>query len=202
MRALRAALGLVVALAVVACGEAPARVGAGSSLSAPAAVCRCELRSWVVAGRGRHLYLSIEAPAGHDELNQVVEFTTESYRADYAERRDATGALLAPRVARMTPGVRLRPAFGDADDRLEAEWTITVEQARALERDRVWDTPYVLIGTNSNSAMAAALRDAGLEVPVHVRAGGGALGEFPGIDLALGPLVGADGGGSGAAKAR
>ena len=135
------------------------------------------------------MYLRIDCPEGFDELDGVVEFTSESMRRDYVERRDASGALLAPRVARMTPGVRLRPVSGDPAERVEASWSITVAQARALETDRVWETPYVLIGANSNSGMVAALRAAGLTPPGRVLGGGGVFGEFPGVDQPLGSLV-------------
>ena len=157
---------------------------------APEAACDCELRSWIVAGKGRHLVLLIDCPDGFDELDGAVEFTSEALRADYVKRRDADGALVAPRVVRMTRGVRLRPAVGDPVERHEASWSITVAQAEALQADRVWETPYALVGSNSNSAMVAALRGAGLEPPERVVFGGGVLGEFPGVDQPLGALAG------------
>jgi hypothetical protein len=170
------------------CGRSePETPVAGSPVSGE--VCDCELSSWVVAGRGRHLYVTIDCPEGYDELDGVVEFTSESLRRDYVERRDPAGMLVAPRVARMTRGVRLRPLVDDPAERVEARWSITLEQARAIEEDRVWGDPYVLIGANSNSAMAASLRSAGLSLPARVRDGGGILGEFPGIDVPLGATV-------------
>jgi hypothetical protein len=153
------------------------------------AVCDCELSSWIVTGRGRHLVLVIDCPDGFDDLDGAVEFTSESLRRDYEERRDADGALLAPRVARMTRGARLRPWVGDPEERVEGRWEITAEQARALQADLVWETPYVLIGSNSNSAMVWALRSAGLTPPARVLDGAGVFGEFPGVDQPLGALI-------------
>ena len=172
MRRATAAIALGVMLLVGGCGRAPESAALPDGAAA-GKVCDCELSSWVVAGRGRHLYLTIDCPEGFDELDGVVEFTSEALRRNYTELRDASGALVAPRVARMTRGVRLRPVVGDPKERVEARWAITVAQARGLEADRVWVTPYVLIGANSNSAMASALRSAGLA---------------PGIDVPLGPL--------------
>lgn len=184
-------VGLVWALALLGVGCEGERAPEVAALpAAPAVECDCELRSWVVAGRGRHLYLEIDCPDGYADLDGVVEFTSEVMRRDYVARRGEDGALVAPRVARMTPGVRLRPVVGDPKERPEARWSITPAQARVLRRDRVWGAPYVLIGANSNSAMAAALRAAGLELPERVRDGGGVFGEFPGIDLPLGEPLG------------
>jgi len=153
--------------------------------------CDCELSSWVVTGRARHLYLSIDCPEGFEGLDGVVEFTTEAHRRDYVERWDASGNLLAPRVARMTRGHRLYPFLGDGDgdERVEGRWRITAAQAGVLQRDWVWGTPYVLVGTNSNTAMVEVLRAAGIEAPASVVDGAGLLGEFPGVGLGLGELV-------------
>ncbi len=170
-------------------GSLPEEPSAAKEI-APSIECDCQLRSWVVAGKGRHLVLLIDCPDGFDEFDGAVEFTSEALRADYVKRRDADGALVAPRVARMTRGVRLRPVVGDPDERVEASWLITVAQAAALQADRVWETPYVLVGSNSNSAMVAALRGVGLEPPERVVLGGGVLGEFPGVDQPLGALAG------------
>lgn len=51
-----------------------------------------------------------------------------------------------------------------------------------LQRDIAFSAPYVLLGTNSNSAMRAVLESAGLDVPPRVLGGAGMFGEFPGID--------------------
>jgi len=185
--------GIVLVLMVIwggaGCGRSsPERGGEAVGVDAPV-MCDCELSSWIVAGRGRHLYLTIDCPAGYEELDGVVEFTDERARDDYVERRDGSGALVAPRVSSKSHDWALRPFVADPDERVEASWRITVSQARALEADRVWATPYILIGTNSNSGMAAVLREAGLELPERVRRGGGVFGAFPGIDQPLGALV-------------
>lgn len=187
-------LGLVVlgggcaSFGLVGCAEVPAEEAVVVETVAPVVECDCELRSWVVAGRGRHLVLLVDCPEGYDEWDGAVEFTSEVMRSDYVPRRDADGVLLAPRVSSMTRGVRLRALVADPKERAEGEWRVPVDAVRGLHADRVWATPYILIGTNSNSAMAAALREAGIELPARVRDGGGLFGEFPGIDLELGAV--------------
>lgn len=146
------------------------------------AVCVAELRSWVVAGRGRHLYLELRCPPPYEGLSGRVEFTSLSLRPDYVRRADASGS---PRLARMAPGVHLGPPRGLApapDNRLVARFWLTPGQAACLQRQRVFSEAYVLLGPNSNSAMRHALESCGCGVPDAVLRGGGVLGEFPGID--------------------
>ena len=57
-------------------------------------LCRAELRSFIVAGKGRHLYLLIDCPPGFDDFDGRVEYTTAAMRRDYTR---------APRTA---PGPR------------------------------------------------------------------------------------------------
>lgn len=147
--------------------------------------CDCELRSWVVAGRGRHLLLDIDCPDGFDDLDGVVEFSTAAHRDDYDWMRDQSGA---PRIARMTRGVRIGPFLVPAGDeepveRVEARWTITPGTAACLQRDRLFERQYILLGPNSNSAMAAVLDACALDAPAEVRNGAGLFGEFPGVDM-------------------
>jgi len=180
---------LAIAGAVCALG---ASLGAGKAASERAEaqpMCECELRSWLVAGRGRHLYLDIDCPPGWDGLDGVVEFTTALVRTDYVAGRDESEQ---PRVARMSRGDVLGPAFGVADNRFEARYEVDVETAQEIQRDRLWNTPYYLLFTNSNSGMARVLEDAGLEPPARVRLGGGVTGEFPGVNLALGEEIPAE----------
>ncbi len=180
---------LAIAGAVCALG---ASLGAGETPSERAKalpVCECELRSWLVAGRGRHLFLDIDCPSEWDGLNGVVEFTTALVRTDYVAARDESEL---PRVARMSRGEVLGPAFGVPDNRFEARYEVSIETARELQRDRLWDAPYYLLFTNSNSGMARALEDAGLELPAQVRLGKGLTGEFPGIGRALGEEIPAE----------
>lgn len=152
---------------------------------------RAELRSWVVAGRGRRLYLQIEAPAEFPELRPRIEFTSAFLRADYEPAADQAER---PRVGRMTPGRPLGPPpFAPVpDNRLEATYTLTLAQARALQRDRLFAEPYVLLGANSSSGLRRALEEVGLALPDRVLRGGGFLGEFPGIDIAPGAEIGVE----------
>lgn len=152
---------------------------------------RAELRSWIVAGRGRHMYLQIEAPAEFPELRPRIEFTSAFLRADYEPAADQAGR---PRVGRMTPGRALGPPpFAPIpDNRLEATYTLTLAQARALQRDRLFAEPYVLLGANSSSGLRRALEEVGLALPDRVLRGGGFLGEFPGIDIAPGAEIGVE----------
>lgn len=142
---------------------------------------RAELRSWVVAARGRHLFLEIFTGKGTRPVR--VEFGSTAQRPDYQPPR---GQAAAGRVSRMTPGAILQPIMGVPDNRLEAEYWLTPSQVESLTRDRVFTARYELVGKNSNAAMARALRDAGLTLPARVARGAGLLGEFPGIDLDVG----------------
>lgn len=182
------ALGAAGLARLTGCERAPAPVAADAD--AARAGCTCEIRSWVVAGRGRHMFAKIDCPKGHDQLDTVVEFTTAAMRRDFVPPADITKS--PPRVAKMNRGVRVRPALAQPDNRLEATYQITPEQARELERDRVFRAPYVLIGRNSNSALRRALADIGLALPQRVLEGGGMLGEFPGVDLDPGDEVAPD----------
>ena len=169
---------VVLALLLASIAAAIALRPARSSPTVPA-----ELRSWVVAGWGRHLYLQILPPASLAEASDLagrVEFTSATLRRDYSPPTDPRSAA---RITRMTRGVALTPIMGAADNRLEAHYDLTLEQARSLQRDRVFSRTYSLLGPNSNSGMARALRDAGLALPDRVAAGSGMLGEFPGIEM-------------------
>jgi len=141
---------------------------------------RAELRSWRVAGRARHLYLQLDGPSPYDDLDGRIEFTSLALRREYLLAHDRSGA---PRLGRMTPGEALRPMLGgDPDDRLEAIYTLSLDQARCITRDRVFSTPYVLLGTNSNTGLRRTMESCGLGLPERVLSSGGVLGEFPGIE--------------------
>ncbi|MEC9374347.1 MAG: hypothetical protein VYC34_10915 [Planctomycetota bacterium] len=146
--------------------------------------CMCELKSWVVMGRGRHMYLRIACPAPNESLSGVVEYTSSAQREDFAGLR--AGPFETPRVARMTPGRRLRPLVQSDPDRLEGRWRIDLDAARCLQRDRVYEREYNLLGVNSNSGLRAACESCGIELPDLVLNGGGLTGDFPGIDLDAG----------------
>lgn len=168
--------------------------GAGAALPAPRErdpgppACRAELRSWIVAGRGRHLYLQLICPPPYEHLSGRVEFGQASLRADYTPPIDRARG---ERVTRMNRDGRLipPPGLGVEDNRLEAVFFITPAQAECLQRDRMWSARYVLIGSNSNSAMRETLLDCDCQTPGHVLAGSGLFGEFPGIDADLGDEV-------------
>lgn len=167
---------LAAALTITALATEP---GAGSD--PPPSECACELRSWIVAGQARHLFLKIDCPPELAELSTVVEFTSAALRADFAP--PASGAIDPAPIAMMTRGNRLRPALGPPDNRLEAAWTIDAKQAACLQRDRVFERAYFLLGPNSNSGMRAACEACGLELPPHVVGGEGLLSEFPGVGM-------------------
>jgi len=137
------------------------------------------------------MVIDIDCPGAFDDLDGVVEFTTAAYRDDYHPALDQAEA---PRIARMTRGVRLQPFVtpGDAGfpgERVEASWAITPETARCLQRDRLFTNRYALLGPNSNSAMAAVLGLCGLDAPDAVLDGAGVFGEFPGVDLEPGKEI-------------
>lgn len=166
-------------------GGAPAEGDGGGALIVEAeAVCACELRSWVVAGRGRHMYLEIDCPEEFDHLDGVVEFGSAMQRSDWRGRWERERM---PRVAKINRGVRIEPVFVEADHRLEAKYAVTLEQAAELQRDRLWkNDAYRLLGPNSTSGMRRALGDAGLVLPERVLAEGRPFASFPGAEFELG----------------
>lgn len=136
----------------------------------------------------RHLYIDIRCPKPLEHLSGRVEFTEARLRRDYVtpdlpERRN--------RLARMGRGSILRPPpfITDMRDRPEgAPIRITADQARCLQRDRVWRAQYVLLGPNSNTGLRAAAQECNCPLPAHLTSAvGGFLGEFPGINLTPGP---------------
>jgi hypothetical protein len=150
-------------------------------------LCHAELRSWVVLGRGRHLYLEVECPPPHESLSGRIEFTSVMIRDDYRYSRDASGQ---PRVGAMRGGRVVPPPFaGPPDNRLEAVYELTLEQVKQLGRDRVFETAYMLVGPNSNAAMRRVAEECGVALPPRVLGGFGLLGEFPGLDADVGAEV-------------
>jgi len=149
-------------------------------------LCRIEVRSFIVMGRGRHLYLLIDCPEGYDEFDGRVEYTSAAYRSDYSAPTDRSGAA---RVAKMSAGRPLFPIIENAQDRLEGEFEVTLEQALCLQRDRVFRERYALLGTNSSSGLRRAMEKCDCELPDRVVGGGGMLGDFPGIDKDPGPVI-------------
>lgn len=154
---------------------------------------RVELRSWIVAGRGRHLYARIIPPENAPEpiaaLADVVEYWSTAQRMHYMASGDPERD---GRIAKMPRGVRVRPMLSEPDDRLEAVYEVTASQAMELQRDRMFESRYFLLGPNSTSGLRAAFEAAGLALPQHVIDGRGILGEFPGVDLSAGALVPVD----------
>lgn len=149
-------------------------------------LCRAELRSFIVAGKGRHLYLLIDCPPGFDDFDGRVEYTTAAMRRDYTAPEDRSGAA---RVAKMTAGRPLMPIIENAQDRFEAEFEITLEQAICLQQDRVFGARYALLGTNSSSGLRRTLELCDCEMPSRIVGSGGFFGEYPGIDEDPGPVL-------------
>jgi hypothetical protein len=149
-------------------------------------ICRAELRSFIVMGKGRHLYLLIDCPEGYDEYDGRVEYTTAAMRVDYIAPNDRSGAA---RVAKMSAGRPLLPIIENADDRFEAEFEITLEQAICLLQDRVFSERYALLGTNSSSGLRFTIEDCGCELPSRMLSSGGVFGDFPGINADPGRVI-------------
>jgi len=189
--------GTAILIALALLGAAAIGVGTSGILRSETAISpddtpciRAELRSWVVIGWGRHLYLEILPTEGYEHLAGRVEFTSALLRDDYFPRRDQTGR---PRIARMTIGEHLAPIMGvEPDDRLEHELLLTPSQARCLQKDRVYSAPYTLVTTNSSSGLRRAIESCGCAIPMRIASSGGVLGEFPGIDLSPGREIPAD----------
>lgn len=150
-------------------------------------VCSAELRSWVVALRGRHLYLQIDCPPAFDHLDGRVEYTEARLRPGWV--RQPAQSVSGPLVRMSRAGRIAPPAFGVEDNRFEASYRISIRQAECLQRDRLYDEPYRLLASNSTSGLRAAMASCGCEMPEHVRRGGGALGEFPGVEASAGAEV-------------
>lgn len=152
--------------------------------------CTVELRSWVVAGRGRHMFAEIKPAQGvawPSDLPLVVEYWSAAIREDYQEPAQETRAA---RIARMPLGMRVKPALvTPPDNRLEGMYRVTFRQAKELAKDRVFENRYFLLGPNSSSGLRAAFEAAGLELPERTLTGRGVLGEFPGVDLPAGREV-------------
>ncbi|HVZ93124.1 MAG TPA: hypothetical protein VG797_01295 [Phycisphaerales bacterium] len=170
-----------------------------------------ELRSWVVAGYARHLYLDLKCPPPYRFLNGRIEFTAANFRHDYEassptrraptsperERTDPPPSPTQsqslppslPHVARMTRGSKLRPILVEPNDRLEYRYRLSAEQAAELQRDRLFSAPYELLGPNSNAGLRSAMESVGLRLPQRILDSKGPLGEFPGIDQPVGPEV-------------
>lgn len=177
------------ALLALACCFAVASCSRSAPSSAAAEVkVKAELRSWVVVGRGRHLYLQIEAPPPNTDVSGRVEYTMVTLRSDYDPRADASGA---PRLGRYRgPGHLRPPDFAPPpDNRLEATYILTIDQARCIQRDRIFEEPYILVGPNSNAGLRAAMESCGVPLPDRIKSSGGLLGEFPGIDFKAGDEI-------------
>lgn len=188
--ALPIVIGIILPLALLgrhATAPAPSR--------ADTTYCTLQLRSWIVAAQGRHLYLDCDCPPPFDNLSGRVEFTAASLRTDYD--RAAAAALLAdnpgwaPRIARMSRNAHLAPPsfVTDPDDRLEQTYRVPASAVEILQKDRLFAAPYRLLGPNSNSSLRAVMEDAGIPIPARILSSGGILGEFPGIAQSPGPVL-------------
>ena len=154
-------------------------------------LCSAELRSWVVAGWSRHLYLDIFCPSSHAHLNGRIEFSTALLRPGYDPDQNTT--LDAPPLIRMGRQSALAPPpfAPPPDHRLEHTYPLTTTEARCLQLDRLYSTPYILTEANSNAAINAALNECGLELPPHINTPQATqpLGTFPGALAATGPAA-------------
>lgn len=170
-----------------------ASTGAAVAAGAPEIMVRVELRSWIVAGRGRHLYAVVIPPEGAPPeiaaLADVVEYWSTAQRFGYLPTGDMERD---GRIAKMPRGVRVRPMLTEPDDRLEAVYEMTAPLAMELVRDRMFTSRYFLLGPNSTSGLRAAFQAAGMDLPQHVLDGRGIMGEFPGVDLSAGPVIPAE----------
>lgn len=84
-----ATLAAALLLTLAACSEqSPQSARPHTPEPLPAALpdieCTVELRSWIVAGRGRHLYLDCDCPDPYDHLNTRIEYTKITLRTDHA----------------------------------------------------------------------------------------------------------------------
>lgn len=164
--------------------------GASRPAPTPEPLARVELRSWVVAGHGRHLYAQIVAPPGYEELDTVVEYTGAFARRGYsppAARDDRDRIVKVARGDRVWSLLPIPP-----DHRLEALYWVPLDVAAELQRDRAFAARYFLLGPNSTSGLRAAFEGAGLWLPAHVASSGGPLGEFPGVEFLPGDELARD----------
>lgn len=150
--------------------------------------CKCQLRSWIVAAQGRHLFLQIDCPKPYNHLNGRVEFTEARLRSDYRLPSDPARRNRLAKLDR--PGILRPPPFiTDPKERLESFFTISPEEAICLQRDRLFYAQYELLGPNSNSALRAAANECGCGIPAAVTESAGLFGDFPGIERQPGPEV-------------
>jgi hypothetical protein len=161
-----------------------------STPTEPAPLALVEIRSWVVAGQGRHMYALITPPPGRDDLATIVEYTGAFARKGYAPPGDRA---LADRIVKVARGDRVYPFLDiPMDNRLEAVYWLPVETAAELQRDRAFTKRYFILGPNSSSGLRAAFESSGVPLPAWLRASGGAWGEFPGVELSPGEELAPD----------
>ncbi|MEM9083299.1 MAG: hypothetical protein AAGB34_06860 [Planctomycetota bacterium] len=181
-----AMLGGGIWLATISCSGSPS-VQKHEDSAPPLPPCTAELRSWVVAGRGRHLYLDLDCPEPITELSGRVEYTESRLRRGYVPPSDPQKVN---RLVRLDRASILRPPIERlAQDRLEQRFELSAKQALFLQRDRLFLVRYQLLGPNSNSAMRSVLEAAGIQLNPKMIASGGPLGSFPGIQLPAGEEV-------------
>ena len=92
-----ALVGVIAAVLTALIGAASIRRASAPSLVQPNGT--AELRSWIVAGRARHLYLQLICPPPVESLSGRIEYTSAALRRDYTADADVAGP---PRVARMS----------------------------------------------------------------------------------------------------
>lgn len=138
-----------------------------------------ELRSWIVAGWGRHIRLDVEPGCGQGGFS--VEYT------------DGERFLGRPSIVSFvteTPEARIRDGRAElADTRLEARYRLGPQARECVRRGREYPNRYRLFGPNSSSGLRATLSACQLPLPPHVPGQGGALESFPGVDHAVGTPI-------------
>lgn len=150
-------------------------------VAAPGERClvEAELRSWIVAGWGRHLRLDVGPGCGQGPAS--IEYT------------DGQPFLGRPSIVSFVtevPEARIRDGRAElADTRLEARYRLGEQARECVRRGREYPNRYRLFGPNSSSGLRATLSACQLPLPRHVPGQGGALESFPGIDHAVGTPI-------------
>ena len=135
-----------------------------------------ELRSWIVAGWGRHLRLDVAQGCGQGPVS--IEYT------------DGEPHLGRPSIVSWVtefPEARIRDGRAElANTRLEARYRLGRQARECVRRGREYPNDYQLFGPNSSSGLRATLTGCQLPLPDHVPGRGGALESFPGVDHPVG----------------
>jgi predicted small secreted protein len=170
---------LAMTMALGACATMPA-VGQDVMTVGRSQSCRvdAELKSWIVAGWGRHLRLDLEGGCGTPA--QSLEFTNTQ---DYGLGPGITSVLS------VDPGTRISNRHRFPGERSEGRYRFDRRTVACVTAPRNYEGPYRLFGPNSSSGLHAAMAECGIPLPSHVPGSGGALESFPGVDHDPGPQL-------------